>query len=60
MKNKIFNGSILYQCAKIAQSLQQNIRPLFVLGLLCFYSSLNVSNVSAAQVKPSLKQNVFY
>ena len=28
----------LYQCAKIAQSLQCNIRPLFGLGLLCFYS----------------------
>ena len=31
-----------YQCAKIAQSLQRNTRPLFALGLLCFYSSLNV------------------
>ena len=27
----------LYQCAKIAQSLQHNIRPLFALGLLHFY-----------------------
>ena len=38
----------LYQCAKIAQSLQHNIRSLFTLGLLCFYSSLNVFNLSAA------------
>ena len=54
----------LYQCAKIAQSLQRNIRPLFTLGLLCFYLSLNVFNLSAATknlianytflVKPSL------
>ena len=38
----------LYQSAKIAQSLQRNIRPLFALGLFCFYSSLNVFNLSAA------------
>ena len=38
----------LYQCAKIAQSLQRKIRPLFALGLLRFYSSLNVFNLSAA------------
>ena len=38
----------LYQCAKIAQSLQRTIRPLFALALLCFYSSLNVFNLSAA------------
>ena len=38
----------LYKCAKIAQSLQRNIKPLFALGLLCFYSSLNVFNLSAA------------
>ena len=38
----------IYQCAKIAQSLQHNIRPLLVLGLLCFYSGLNVFNLSAA------------
>ena len=38
----------IYQSAKIAQSLQRNIRLLFVLGLLCFYSSLNVLNLSAA------------
>ena len=54
----------LYQCAKIAQSLKRNIIPLFALGLLCFYSSLNVFNLSAATknlignytffVKPSL------
>ena len=37
----------LYKCAKIAQSLQRKIRPLFALGLLCFYSSLNVFNLSA-------------
>ena len=30
----------LYQCAKIAQSLQHNIRPLLDLGLLCFYSKV--------------------
>ena len=28
----------LYQCAKIAQGLQYNTRPLFALGLLYFYS----------------------
>ena len=38
----------LYQCAKIAQSLQHNIRGLFVLGLFCFYSSLDVFNLPAA------------
>ena len=38
----------LYQCSKIAQSLQRNIRALFALGLLCFYSSLNVFNLSVA------------
>ena len=38
----------LYQCSKIAQSLQSNIRPLFALGMLCFYSSLNVFNLSVA------------
>ena len=38
----------LYQFAKIAQNLQRNIRPLFALGLLCFYSSLNVFNLPAA------------
>ena len=27
----------LYQCAKIAQNLQHNIKLLFALGLLCFY-----------------------
>ena len=38
----------LYKYAKIAQSLQRNIKPLFTLSLLCFYSSLNVFNLSAA------------
>ena len=28
---------VVYQCAKIAQSLQRNIRPLFTMGLLRFY-----------------------
>ena len=37
----------LYQCAKIAQSLQRNITPLFAFGLLYIYSSLNVFNFSA-------------
>ena len=37
----------LCQCAKFAQSFQRNIRSLFPLGLLCFYSSLNVFNFSA-------------
>ena len=46
MKNKIFNA--LYQCAKIAQSLKRNIRPLFALSVLCFYSNVNVFNLSAA------------
>ena len=30
----------IYECAKIAQSLQPNIRTLFALGLLCFYSKV--------------------
>ena len=38
----------LYQCAKIAQSLQCIIRPLLALGLLYFYSGLNIFNLSAA------------
>ena len=38
----------LYQCAKIGQGLQRKMRPLFSLVLLCFYSSLNVFNLSAA------------
>ena len=58
----------LYHCAKIAKSLQRNIRPLFALGLLCFYSSLNVLYLTAAtknifweQITPSsLNQDVFY
>ena len=37
-----------YQCATVAQSLQRKIRPLFALGLLWFYSSLNVINLLAA------------
>ena len=38
----------LYEYVKIAQSLQRKIRPLFALGSLCFYSSLNVFNLPAA------------
>ena len=38
----------LYQRAKIAQSFQRIMRQLFTMGLLCFYSSLNVFNLSAA------------
>ena len=30
----------IYQCAKIAESLQRNIRPL--LGALCFYSKVGM------------------
>ena len=30
----------LYHCAKIAQSLQHNMKPLFALGLLCLHSKL--------------------
>ena len=45
----------LSQCAKIAESLQRNMRPLFALGLLCFYSSLNVFNLSA--VTKNLRTN---
>ena len=35
----------LHQCAKIGLFLQRKIRQLFALGLLCFYSSLNVFNL---------------
>ena len=31
-----YSMKALYQCAKIAQSLQHSIKPLFALGLLCF------------------------
>ena len=31
-----YSMKALYHCAKIAQSLQHNIRPLFALRLLCF------------------------
>ena len=31
-----YSMEVLYQCAKIAQSLQRNVRPLLTLGLLCF------------------------
>ena len=37
----------LHRCAKIAQIIQRNMIPLFALGLLCFYSSLNVFDLSA-------------
>ena len=37
----------LYQCAKIAQSLQHNIRQLFEL-IAFFLKSLNLFNLSAA------------
>ena len=33
-----YSMEALHQCVKIAQSLQHNIKPLFALGLLCFYS----------------------
>ena len=49
----------LYQYAKIARSLQRNRRPLFTLGLLCFYSSLNVYNLSAA-TKNLIANNTFF
>ena len=49
----------LYQCAKIAQSLQRNIRPLLALGLLCFYPSLNVFNLSAATKNLRTNYTVF-
>ena len=45
---KKYSIEALYQCAKIAQSLQRIIRPLFALGSLCFYASLNVFNLPAA------------
>ena len=48
MWRKKYSTWALYQCAKIAESLQRNIRPLFALDLLYFYSSLNVFNLSAA------------
>ena len=37
-----------YKCAKIAQSLQHNIRPLFALGLVLLFNRLCVFNLSAA------------
>ena len=49
----------LYQSAKIAQSLQRSIRPLLALGLLCFYSSLNVFNLSAATKNLRTNYNFF-
>ena len=38
----------LYQCAKIAQSLQRSTRPLFALSLLLLLLSLNVFNSPTA------------
>ena len=38
----------IYKCAKIVLSFQGNIKQLFALGLLIFYSTLNVFNLSAA------------
>ena len=46
---------VLYKCAKISQSLQHNIRPLFALGLLYFYSKVNVFNLSVT--KKNLRTN---
>ena len=45
----------LYQCGKIAQSLQYNIRPLFGLGLLCFIVDwfLYDSDLRDERVKPA-------
>ena len=41
-----------YQCAKITQSLQHNMRPLFALGFIVFFfKRLNVFNLSAATKK---------
>ena len=42
-----YSMEALYHCAKIAQSLQCNMRPLFALGLFCFHLRLNVFNLSA-------------
>ena len=53
----------LYQCAKITQSLQRNIRPLIALGLLYFYLSLTCQQQQKTweQITPSsLNQNMFY
>ena len=49
----------LYQYAEIACSLQRNKKPLFTLGLLCFYSDLNVHNLSAA-TKNLRTNNTFF
>ena len=46
---------VLFKCAKISQSLQHNIRPLFALGLLYFYSKVNVFNLSVTKKKPENK-----
>ena len=43
----------LYNCAKIAQSLHHNIRPLFALGLLCFYSNVRIYLTCQQQITPS-------
>ena len=40
----------LYKCAKITQSLQRNIKPLFA---LCLFKSLNAFNLSASSNKIS-------
>ena len=49
----------LYQWAKIVQSLQRSITPLFALCLLCCYSSLNVFNLSAATKNLGTNYNFF-
>ena len=54
-----YSMEALYQYAKIARSLQRNKKPLFTLGLLCFYSDLNVHNLSAA-TKNLRTNNTFF
>ena len=48
----------LYKCAKIAQSLQHNIRPFFTLDLLYFSSKVSVFNLLA--VTKTLITNYYF
>ena len=49
----------LYQCTKIAQTLQRNIRPLLALGLLYFIQVWIVFNLLATTKTPRTNYTFF-
>ena len=50
----------LYQCAKIAQSLQYSIRTLLTLGFLCFYSKVWIYLICQQQQKIQRTNYTFF